>query len=78
MGSERSTSSVTVEKYIELAATAPTLDEAVREAVDRARQTLDGITGFTVERISGAIENDTISYRASVRVAFVLLERFHQ
>jgi flavin-binding protein dodecin len=69
---------MSVEKSIDLTGTAPTIEQAVAEALDRAGQTLDGITGFTVEQISGLLENGVISYRVCVRVSFVLFERFHE
>lgn len=69
---------MTVEKGVDLTGTAPTIEQAVGEAVDRAGQTLDGITGFTVEQISGVVENGVISYRVQIRVSFVLFERFHE
>jgi flavin-binding protein dodecin len=69
---------MTVEKCIDLTGTAPTIEQAVAEAVDRAGQTLDGITGFTIKQIGGVVENGAISYRVHLRVAFVIFERFHE
>jgi flavin-binding protein dodecin len=69
---------MTVEKWIDLTGTAPTIEQAVAEAVDRAGQTLEGISSFTIEQISGVVENGRVSYRVLVRVAFVLFERFHE
>ena len=69
---------MSVEKWIDLTGTAPTIEQAVAEAVDRAGQTLDGISSFTIEEISGVVENGMISYRVLIRVAFILFERFHE
>jgi flavin-binding protein dodecin len=69
---------MTVEKWIHLTGTAPTIEQAVSEVVDRAGQTLDGITGFSVEQISGVVENGAISYQVLVRIAFTIFERFHE
>ena len=68
---------VTVEKAVELIGTGDTVQEAVTEALDRARITLEGITGFEVTRISGAVDGASTEYRVEVRVWFVLRERMH-
>ena len=68
---------VTVEKAVELIGTGDTVQEAVTEALDRARITLEGITGFEVTRISGAVDGAATEYRVEVRVWFVLRERMH-
>jgi flavin-binding protein dodecin len=66
-----------VEKAIELIGTGPTLQDAVAEALDRAGLTIQGITSFDVEQISGALEGARITYRARVRIWFTLLEPVH-
>ena len=68
---------VTVEKAVELIGTGDTVQEAVTEALDRARITLEGITGFEVTRISGSLEGAGTEYRVELRVWFVLRERMH-
>ena len=67
-----------VEKSIDLTATGATIEEAVSEAVDRARLTLQGLTSFEVERIEGHLEGQDIAYRVLVRVSFVIKEQLHE
>jgi flavin-binding protein dodecin len=69
--------SVTVEKALELIGTGDSVQDAVTEALDRARMTLEGITGFEVVRISGTVDDATTEYRVELRVWFVLRERMH-
>jgi flavin-binding protein dodecin len=52
---------MTVEKFVDLTATGPTMEEAVAAAVQRAGLTLRGITRFEVSRIEGTVENATRS-----------------
>ena len=66
-----------VQKAVELTGTGPTLEEAVGEALDRARLTLEGITSFDVREISGLVEGGQTTYRVELRVWFTLLERMH-
>jgi len=68
---------VAVQKAVELTGTGPTLEEAVGEALDRARLTLEGITSFDVREISGLVEGGQTTYRVELRVWFTLLERMH-
>ena len=68
---------VTVEKAVELTGTGDSVQDAVTEALDRARMTLEGITGFEVTRISGAVDGAATEYRVALRVWFVLRERMH-
>ena len=68
---------VTVEKAVELIGTGDSVQDAVTEALDRARMTLEGITGFEVTRISGTVEGASTEYRVELRVWFVLRERMH-
>jgi flavin-binding protein dodecin len=67
-----------VEKSIDLTATGPTIEEAVAEAVHRASLTLQGLTGFEVERIEGTIEDGEATYRVLVRISFVIKEHVHE
>jgi flavin-binding protein dodecin len=68
---------MSVEKAVELIGTGDSLQDAVDEALDRARMTLEGITGFEVTRISGAVDGASTEYRVEMRVWFVLRERMH-
>jgi flavin-binding protein dodecin len=68
---------VTVQKAIELIGTGDSIQDAVTEALDRARLTLEGVTGFDVQQISGALEGARTVYRVELRVWFTLLERMH-
>ena len=68
---------VTVEKAVELIGTGDSVQDAIGEALDRAQMTLEGITGFEVTRISGAVDGATTEYRVEMRVWFVLRERMH-
>jgi flavin-binding protein dodecin len=68
---------VSVQKAVELIGTGDSLQDAVSEALDRARMTLEGITGFDVTRISGAVEGAVTEYRVELRVWFDLRERMH-
>ncbi|MEQ9618781.1 MAG: dodecin family protein [Deltaproteobacteria bacterium] len=49
-------------------------DDAVKNALDRANQTLRGLTGIEVTKMNAAIgENGQVSeYRAHVRITFIL------
>ena len=49
----------------------------IRKAPFRARLTLEGVTGFDVQHVSGVLEGSRVSYRVELRVWFTLLERMH-
>jgi flavin-binding protein dodecin len=68
---------VSVQKAVDLVGTGDTIQEAVSEALDRARLTLEGITGFEVQHISGDVEGSAATYRVELRIWFTLLERMH-
>jgi len=68
---------MTVRKAVELIGTGDSLQEAVTEALDRARMTLEGIAGFEVTRISGTVEGAGTEYQVELRVWFDLRERMH-
>ena len=69
---------VSVEKSIDLTATGPTIEQAVEEAVGRAKLTLRGVTSFEIERIDGLVGEEDIAYRVLVRVSFVVKEHVHE
>ena len=68
---------VGVQKAIDLIGTGDSIQDAVSEALDRARISLEGITSFEVQRISGAVDGATAAYEVQLRVWFTLLERMH-
>ena len=68
---------MTVQKAVELIGSGDSLQDAVTEALDRARITLEGITGFEVKDISGAVDGAATEYRVELRVWFELRERMH-
>jgi Uncharacterized conserved protein len=68
---------VSAQKAVDLAGTGDTIQDAVVEALDRARLSLEGITGFEVQRISGVVDGSAAAYRVELRVWFTLLERMH-
>jgi len=68
---------VAVQKAVELTGTGASIQDAVGEALDRARLTLDGITSFEVRRIAGEVDDAGTTYLVELRVWFTLLERMH-
>ena len=68
---------VSVQKAVELIGTGPTIQDAVTEALDRARLTLDGITSFEMADVTGVVDGASVEYRVELRVWFTLLERMH-
>ncbi len=68
---------MSVQKAIELIGTGDSVQDAVTEALDRARMSLEGITSFEVQRISGVIDGPGTAYRVELKVWFTLLERLH-
>ena len=68
---------VGVQKAIDLIGTGDSTQDAVTEALDRARLSLEGITSFEVQRISGAVDGAAAAYEVQLRVWFTLLERMH-
>ncbi len=69
--------SVSVQKAIDLSGSGETIQDAVAEALDRARESLEGITGFEVQRISGVVDESSTTYNVELKVWFTLLERLH-
>jgi flavin-binding protein dodecin len=68
---------VAVRKAVELTGTGATVEDAVGEALDRARLTLEGITSFELRQVSGVVEGAETTYQVEIRVWFTLLERMH-
>jgi dodecin len=70
---------VTVEKFVDLAGSGSSIEEAVAAAVERAGLTLRGITGFEVSRIEGTLANGSeLVYRVHVRISFQIREKLHE
>jgi flavin-binding protein dodecin len=69
---------VSVEKSIDLTATGATIEQAVEEAVSRARLTLQGVSSFEIERIDGFVDEEDVTYRVMVRISFVIKEHVHE
>ena len=69
---------MTVQKSLNLTGTAPTIEAAVNEAIDRASTTLEGITRFEVTKISGALTDTGPMFEGALIVWFTLLERMHE
>jgi flavin-binding protein dodecin len=68
---------VAVKKAIDLVGTGVSIQDAVTEALDRARLSLQGITSFEVRHISGVVDGASETYEVQLRVWFTLLERMH-
>ena len=68
---------MSVQKAVELIGTGATIQDAVTEALDRARLTLDGITSFEVAAHHRRRRRRVVEYRVELRVWFTLLERMH-
>jgi len=68
---------VSVQKAIDLNGSGETIQDAVAEALDRARLSLEGITSFEVQRISGVVDESSTTYQVELKVWFTLLERMH-
>jgi flavin-binding protein dodecin len=68
---------VSVQKAIDLNGSGETIQDAVAEALDRARLSIEGITAFEVQRISGVVDESSTTYQVELKVWFTLLERMH-
>lgn len=68
---------MSVQKAVDLVGTGDTIQDAVTEALDRARLSLEGITAFDVRHISGTVDGTATAFRVELRVWFTLLERMH-
>jgi flavin-binding protein dodecin len=66
-----------VQKAVELVGEGASVEAAVDEALDRAGLTLEGITSFTVQQISGQVDAGRTVFRVELKVWFSLLERMH-
>lgn len=70
---------MTVEKSVDLMGTGSTIEEAVSGAVHRATLTLQGVTSFEVRGVEGEVgDGGELTYKARVRVWFVIKERLHE
>ena len=50
-------------------------EDAVQDAVQKASETVEGITGVEVQNFTANVENDeVIEYKANVKLAFEVLE----
>ncbi len=67
-----------VRKAIDLAASGPTIESAVQEAIDRATTTLEGVTRFEVTKIAGELTDTGPVFDVQLTVWFNLLERMHE
>jgi flavin-binding protein dodecin len=63
-------------KVIDLVGTsADGIDQAIRNAIERANQTLRGLDWFQVTEIRGHIENGSVGhFQVSLKVGFQILE----
>ncbi len=68
---------MSVQKAIDLSGNGETVEEAVSEALDRARETLEGITRFEIKDISGIVDGPDTMYQVEIKVWFTVLERMH-
>jgi flavin-binding protein dodecin len=61
-------------KVIEVIGISPdSFDDAVKQAVVKASESITGITGIEVENLSATVDNgDVTSYRATLKLAFVV------
>jgi flavin-binding protein dodecin len=69
---------MTVQKSINLSGSAPTIEAAVHEALDRANTTLEGVTRFQLIKISGDLTDAGPIFEVELTVWFTLLERMHE
>jgi flavin-binding protein dodecin len=70
--------SMMVRKSINIAASGPTIEASVHEAIDRASTTLEGITRFEVTKIGGELTDAGPVFDIELTVWFTLLERMHE
>ena len=68
---------MSVQKAIDLSGSGETIQDAVSEELDRARLSVEGITSFEVQRISGVVGESSTTYQVEIKVWFTLLERMH-
>lgn len=61
-------------KVIEVIGVSPdNFDDAVKQAVDKAAQSITGITGVEVQTLSASVKDGRIvHYKATVKLAFVV------
>ena len=63
---------VSVQKAIDLNGSGETIQDAVSEALDRARLSVEGITSFEVQRIAGVVGESSTTYQVEIKVWFTL------
>ena len=69
---------MTVQKSINLTGSAPTIEAAVHEALDRTITTLEGVTHFEVTKVRGELTDTGPVFVVELIVWFTLLERMHE
>lgn len=64
---------MSVARTTEISAAGPTIEEAIRNGVERSSRTLDNVEGVWVKNIKAKIDGGRIAeYRADMKVTFVL------
>jgi flavin-binding protein dodecin len=66
-----------VDKALELTGIGATVEDAVQEALDRARLTMEGLSRFEITRLSGTLEGSRPVFKVELKLWFTLLERMH-
>jgi flavin-binding protein dodecin len=63
-------------KVIDLVGTSPDgIDQAIRNAIERANQTVRGLDWFQVTEIRGHIENGSVGhFQVSIKVGFQIMD----
>ena len=68
---------MSVQKAIDLIGSGDSIQDAVTEALDRARLSLEGLETFEVRRIAGTVDGGSATFQVELRVWFTLRERMH-
>jgi flavin-binding protein dodecin len=64
---------MSVARTTEISAAGPTIEEAIRNGVERSSRTLDNVEGVWVKNIKAKIDGGRIAeYRVDMKVTFVL------
>ena len=69
---------MSVQKAIDLIGTGDSIQDAVTEALDRARLSLEGISSSRCSTSPASWTAPPPAYRVELRVWFTLLERLHE